>query len=77
MHLAGRLHVALTPAPPLALVVLDVHAVLQVSVMGKYAHGVGYGGSIYPLPSFPPPPFLLTSYLQVALVHHGVTARER
>lgn len=47
MHLAGRLHVARTPAPPLALVVLDVHAVLQVSVMGKYAQGVGYNGSIY------------------------------
>ena len=30
--------------------------------MGKHAHGVGYGGSIYPLPSFPPQP-LLTYFL--------------
>ena len=84
MHVAGRLHVARTPAPPLALVVLDVHAVLQVSSGQVSAGYESYAGSFYCLPSFPFRPYLLVplhehvrTYLQVALVHQGVAARQR
>lgn len=49
MHVAGRLQVARTPAPPPPLVVRNVHAMLQVS-SGKVSAGYHSYGSIYSLP---------------------------